>query len=104
MKRKFPIWAKTDCDECGGEFQVTRTMEKEFTGPVVCSDCEMYKRGFEDAMASTIYIPIKIFDHEGYRMLGVFTDKNKAQKLLDEAEFYDLKEMLEFKLNIPNEY
>ena len=35
MLRKFETWAKTDCDECGCEYQVTRTEPKERRRPTV---------------------------------------------------------------------
>ena len=48
MIREFGRWAWTPCDECGREFLVTRTQPKTKEGPVVCSECEMYARGYAD--------------------------------------------------------
>lgn len=48
MKREFGRWAKTECDECGQEFLVTRTYSRVIEGRVVCGDCEMYERGRKD--------------------------------------------------------
>jgi hypothetical protein len=50
MKRKFGRWEKTECDECGMEFQFSRAEPIETDGPVVCEACEMYKRGYEDGL------------------------------------------------------
>jgi len=46
-ERYFPAWSNTDCDECGCEFQVTRT-EPKTTSKVICSDCDAYFRGYYD--------------------------------------------------------
>ena len=50
--RVFDTWAKTECDECAVEFQVTRTVSKTIFGRVWCSDCQLYEaaynKGFHD--------------------------------------------------------
>lgn len=55
MLRKFGTWAKTDCDECGFEYQVTRTDPREMES-CICDDCEIYakayKEGYEDGVSS----------------------------------------------------
>ena len=55
MLRKFGTWVKTDCDECGCEYQVTRTEPREMES-CICGDCEIYakayKEGFEHGVAS----------------------------------------------------
>jgi hypothetical protein len=56
IERKFGIWAKTDCDQCGCEFQVTRTEPKRINGRVWCSDCQQYEaaynEGYRDGLAA----------------------------------------------------
>jgi hypothetical protein len=60
--RKFGTWAKTECDECGCEFQVTRTHEREFVGKLICGDCETwdraYKEGFSDGARMLETLPL----------------------------------------------
>ena len=55
MLRKFGTWAKTDCDECGCEYQVTRTEPREMES-CICGDCgiyaKAYKEGYEHGVAS----------------------------------------------------
>ena len=47
MLRKFERWEKTDCDECGCEYQVTRTEPKE-TEHCICGDCEIYAKAYAE--------------------------------------------------------
>ncbi len=47
MLRKFDRWAKTDCDECGCEYQVTRTEPREIE-KCICGDCEIYAKAYEE--------------------------------------------------------
>ena len=55
MLRAFKSWSKTDCDNCGCEYQVTRT-EGKMIAECICSDCETYdrayKEGYNDGVAS----------------------------------------------------
>jgi hypothetical protein len=48
----MPLWYKTACDNCGCEFQATRTVERKRPpdGDLVCDDCEMYALGFKDGL------------------------------------------------------
>ena len=52
--RKFGRWAKTECDGCGAEYQVTRTEAKEFKGELLCNDCEIYKTAYEDGFKAGV--------------------------------------------------
>lgn len=47
MLRKFGVWAKTDCDKCGCEYQVTRTVSREMKA-CICGDCETYERAYKE--------------------------------------------------------
>jgi hypothetical protein len=47
MLRKFGTWEKTDCDECGCEYQVTRTEPREME-KCICGDCEIYTKAYEE--------------------------------------------------------
>ena len=48
MKRKFAPWSMTECDECGAEFQVTRTLAKEIEGRVICDECALYQKAYDE--------------------------------------------------------
>ena len=45
--RTFGTWEKTECDECGIEYQVTRTQPKEMES-CICSDCEIYNSAYRE--------------------------------------------------------
>lgn len=51
-ERRYGLWAKAECDNCQQEFQVTRTSEKVVPagGYVVCNDCEMFQRGYDEGV------------------------------------------------------
>ncbi len=89
MLRKFPTWAKTDCDECGIQYQVTRTEPKELTS-CICSDCDLYAKAFEEgrklAVESNRDIQkfAKILFNQGYS-LGMF-----SQDIHKKDEGYEL--------------
>ena len=51
MYRKFKSWAKTDCDECGCEYQVTRTEPREMES-CICGDCEIYDKAYQEGVDS----------------------------------------------------
>ncbi len=52
MNRKFAAWAKTECDECSQEFQITRTEPREFKGAVICNDCSIFDKAFQEGVKS----------------------------------------------------
>ena len=64
MIRKFAAWAKTECDDCASEFQVTRCDPKEFKGEIICNDCEIYakayKEGYEDRTKDPSKKPVDV--------------------------------------------
>ena len=44
---KFESWAKTECELCEFEFQVTRTEAREIEGPIICSGCQNHNDGID---------------------------------------------------------
>ena len=56
---KFRAWSKTDCDECGCEYQVTRTEPKEMER-CICGDCEIYEKAYKEGVDSVTQPPVKI--------------------------------------------
>ena len=83
MIRQFGSWEKTFCETCGAEFEITRTEPKVVDGPVVCSDCKMYDRGYKDGYETglkdhtkgKIDKHVELFPHqaEDYRALSFST-------------------------------
>lgn len=74
--RSFPAWAITACDECGEEFQVTRTLPRIGLKEVICGNCEMYRKGYKD----------------GFRD-GVTKSKEEIKALEKLVKVVDLKEL-----------
>lgn len=76
MIRKFQAWAKTECDECASEFQVTRCDPKEFKGEVTCNDCEIHSKAYQEGVdsvnnekqvANTIRVKMLMFAFNEYQ-------------------------------------
>ena len=57
MTYKFNRWQKAECEDCGIEYQVTRTEPREVER-LICSDCSIvdsaytlgYKEGYKQAL------------------------------------------------------
>lgn len=50
----FEAWSKTDCFQCGVEYQVTRTEPRtKLITECICGECESYNRGREDGLAES---------------------------------------------------
>jgi hypothetical protein len=49
MERTFKTWEKTECDNCGQEYQVTRTKPKTLNR-CICGECETYERAYRDGL------------------------------------------------------
>lgn len=46
--RVYGLWEMDECEECGCEFQVTRTESKIVTGRLICSDCTLYANSYAE--------------------------------------------------------
>ena len=109
MIRKFPRWTKTECDDCGSEFLVTRTEPKTVEGgvKVLCNGCEMYNLGFKDGISDKtnhkqiitdlanwflITEERKIFENNPESIMRLGTDKierlERLRELVDIFELY----------------
>jgi hypothetical protein len=53
--RNYGRWAKDSCDNCGEEFQVTRTNPKVVLAgeDILCNDCDIWKRGYDQCLSHT---------------------------------------------------
>lgn len=50
----FKAWSKTECCQCGEEYQVTRTEPRtKLVIECICDECEGYNRGREDGLAES---------------------------------------------------
>ena len=49
MAERLAPWTKAPCDECGCEYQMTRSEGRPRRGRELCEGCEGYEHGVQDA-------------------------------------------------------
>lgn len=51
MVRTIGAWTKTECEECGESFQITRIEPKIIEGIIVCYDCKAYEKAYDEGVS-----------------------------------------------------
>ena len=67
-KKKRGTWSKEACSQCGNEGYASRTEPTE--GDYICSECEMYQRGWDDSKKEALAIA-KDYDKMSSRLANL---------------------------------